>query len=133
MAFRAFDFLRLRVGIDFLQDQFYLLQLQVDDVVHQTLGQPHMLLEQLKVEISIRRKRIHHIRIKVDSQQTATVIRTERNLPARIRADRAETQVGIAIRHRLTQDGVPEQHARFRAFPCIMHYFPPQIPRTDFL
>ena len=129
----TFDLHRLRVAFYLLHDQVYLLQFQVDDVVHQSLGLLHMLLEQLIVEIGVLLEGILHIGIEVDAQQSAGVVGTEGNLTARIGADRTESQVGIAVGNTLAKDGVPEQHAGLGTFPGVVHDFLPESLGGDFL
>ena len=108
MTFRALYFLGFRVGVYFLENHFNLFQFQVDDVVHQPLGQLHMFLEQIEIEIGFRRERVDHVSIKVDGQQAATVIRAERYLAARIRTHGTETEIGIAVGYGFAQNRVPE-------------------------
>ena len=76
--------LALRVAVDLLQDEVNLLLLEVDDVVHETLCQTHVLAEALEIERSLRRKRVVNVTIEIDGQKTATVVGTERNFAARI-------------------------------------------------
>ena len=97
MTFRALYFLGFRVGVYFLENHFNLFQFQVDDVVHQPLGQLHMFLEQIEIEIGFRRERVDHVSVKVDGQQAATVIRAKRYLAAGVRAHGAETKIGIIV------------------------------------
>ena len=52
---------RLRVALHLLHDEVYLLQLQIDDVIHQPLRHPHMFLEQFVVEIGILREGVLHV------------------------------------------------------------------------
>ena len=122
----------LRVSLYFLQYQFNLFQLEVDDVIHDALSQLHMLLEQLKIEICIFSEWVHHVRVQVDSQQTAGVIRAQRNLTTRVGSYCAESQVCIAIRNRFTQNGVPEQYARLCRLPCIVYNLLPQVAGNNF-
>ena len=117
----------LRVRLHLLHDLLYLLQLQIHNVVHQPLGNGHMLAEQIEVEARLLRKRVHHIRIKVDAQQTARVVGAQRYLATRIGAHRAETQVGITVGNALAQNGIPKQHTRLCALPCIVNNLGPQI------
>ena len=50
-----------RVGINLGHDALYLLQLQVDDVVHDALSQCNVFFEQVEVEVSVRLERIDHV------------------------------------------------------------------------
>ena len=131
VAFCAFHFFRFRVGVDFLHDQFDFLQFQVDDVVHQALGQLHVFLEEVEVEVSFGCERVDHIGVEVDGQQAAAVVGAEWNFAAGVRADGAEAKVGIAVGHGLAQDGVPEQYAGLGALPGIVHDFAPQLAGAD--
>ena len=116
---------RLRIIADFFQYLVDLLQFQIDDIIHQALGSLHMFLEQVEIEIGILCKRIDHITIEVDAQQTTGIVGTERNLSTGIRRYRTETEVGIAVGDTLTQDSVPEQDTRLGTLPGIMHNLRP--------
>ena len=70
-ALGALHFVVFGVRIYLLLDALDFLQLQVNDVVHNTLRQGHMLLEEFKVEISVRLERVHHVGVEIDSQQAA--------------------------------------------------------------
>ena len=117
---------RLGVGLHLLHDEVYLLQLQVYDVVHQSLGHLHVLLEQLIVEVGILREGFLHVAVQVDAQQTAGVVRTKGYLATRIGAHGTEAQVGIAVGDALPEDGVPEQHTRLSTLPGVVHNLLPQ-------
>ena len=84
MTFSSLYFFAFWVRIDLFHDFFNLFKFQIDNVVHDTLCQSDMFLEQFKVEISFRSKRIYYIRVQVDGQQTAGVVRTQRNFTTRI-------------------------------------------------
>ena len=133
MILCAFHLLALRVALHLLHDLVDLLKLQVHNVIHQALGHGHMLAEQFVVEVSILRKRVHHIRVEVDAQQTTRVVGTERNLAAGIGAHRTEAQVGIAVGNTLTQNGVPEQHTGLSTLPSVVHNLLPQFLCRDLL
>ena len=90
-----------------------------------------MLLEELIIEISILGKRVHHVAIEVNAQQSTGVVRTKWYLPTRIRRYCTEAQISIAVGNTLLQDSIPEQHARLSTLPCIMHDLLPQILGTD--
>ena len=124
---------RLRVALHLLHDEVNLLQLQVNDVVHQSLGHLYMFLEQLIVEVSILREGVLHIAVQVDAQQSAGVVRTQGNLTTRIRGNGAEAQIGIAIGNALPQDSVPEQHTRLGTLPSVVNYLFPEFLGADFL
>ena len=47
-----------RIGVNFGHDTFYLLKFQIDDVVHDALGECYVLLEQIEIEVGIRFERI---------------------------------------------------------------------------
>jgi len=74
MPFSSFDFLRFGIAIDFLQNQIDFFGFQINDVVHDTLRKLHMFGKQFEIEISIFFERIHHIRVKIDGEQTTTVV-----------------------------------------------------------
>ncbi len=82
VIFRILDLRSLRVALDFSHDEVYLLHFEVDNVVHQPLRKDNMLCELFEIETGILRKRIDHIRIKVDGKQAAAVIRAKRYLTA---------------------------------------------------
>ena len=50
-----------RIGVNFGHDTFYFLKFQVDDVVHDALGECYVLLEQIEIEVGIRFERIDYI------------------------------------------------------------------------
>ena len=75
---------------------------------------------------------MNHVRIKVDAQQAARIIRTQRYFAAWIGAHGAETQVGITIGDAFTGDGIPEQYTRFCALPSIVNNLLPQSLGGDF-
>ncbi|OAV74947.1 hypothetical protein Barb7_01485 [Bacteroidales bacterium Barb7] len=101
MPFGRFHFILFGVGINLVKYLLNLFRFEVNNIIHDTLGKSNMLLEKVVIKIRLSRKRFHHIRIQIDCQQPATVIRTERNLPARIGGYRAKAQICIHIRHRL--------------------------------
>ena len=133
MVFGTLHLSVLRILLNLLHDEFYLLHLQVHNVVHEALCQLHVLLEQVVVEIGILGERIHHITVEVDAQQATGVVGTERNLTAGVGRNGAETQVGIAVGQTLAQDGVPEQHTRLGTLPCVVYNLLPQHLGIDFL
>ena len=129
----ALHLVGLGVGLDFLDNLVDFLHFEVDDVVHDSLGQHHMLVEEVEIEIGLRRERINYIRIEVDGQQTAAVVGTEGYLTARIGRDGFETEVGIAIGHRFANDGIPEEDSGLGRFPGIVHNLFPECLRIDLL
>ena len=78
------DILSFRVGGNLFQNLFNLFRFQIDNVVHDALCQPNMFFKQVEVEIGILTERVHDIRIQVDRQQSAAVVRAKRYLAARI-------------------------------------------------
>ena len=131
MEFGALHLIALGVLLDFLHDEVYLLQLKVHDIIHDSLCLGHIRAEFLIVEISLRSKGVHHIRVKVQAKQSAGVIRTERNLSTRIGRYGPEAQVGIAVGQAFPDDGIPEEHTRLCAFPCIVNDFLPKFSGFD--
>ncbi len=91
-----------------------------------------MLCEKFVVERGFGRERLAHVRIEIDGQQAAAVVRTQRNFAAGVCRYGAETEVGVAVRNRLAGYGVPEQHARLGRFPGIMDDFVPKCAGVDF-
>ena len=59
--FAALHLVAFGVALDFLHDALNLLQLQVDDVVHDALGQSHMLAEKVEVKVGILGEGIYHV------------------------------------------------------------------------
>ena len=133
MQLCALNFIRLWVAANLFHYQLYLLKLQVDDVVHDTLGGCDMLLKQVVIEVCVLGERIYNVRIEVDGKQTARVVRTEWNLSARIGRHSAEAKVGITVRNALLQDGIPEQHTRLCAFPSVVDNLLPKFAGRYFL
>ena len=68
MIFSPFHFIALRITLHLLHDLVDLLQLQINDIIHQSLGKAHMLLEEFIIEISILGKWVHDIAIEVNAQ-----------------------------------------------------------------
>ena len=62
-AFSMFHVFAFRIGINLGHDAFYLFQLQIDDIVHDALGQCNVLLEEVEIEVSVRLERIDYIGI----------------------------------------------------------------------
>ena len=102
-----------RIGINLLDDTFNLLQFEINDVIHNALCQAYMLFEQFKIEIGIRFERIHHIRVEVNSEQTAGVVWAQGDFTTWIGRYSAVSQVCITVGYGFLQNGIPEQYARF--------------------
>ena len=115
-----------RVVFYLVVDDVYLFEFEVDDVVHQSHGRLHMAAELVEVELRLRGEGVVHIAVQVYRQQAAAVVGTERNLAAGVGGYRAEAFVGIAVGYRLTDDGIPEEHAGFGALPGVVDDFVPQ-------
>ena len=92
-----------------------------------------MFFEQLKVKLGLRSEGVLHITVQVDCQQSAAVIRTQRNLAAGVRAHCTVAEVGIAVRHRFAQNRVPEKHSGLRTAPCVGYDFVPQRTGVNLL
>ena len=132
MIFCFFDLITLRIFLYLLQDAFNLLQLQINDIIHDALCYLNMLSELLHVKIGILGKRMNHIRIEVDAQQPARVIRAQRYFAAWIGAHGAETQVGITVGNAFTDDGIPEQYSWLCTLPGIVNNLSPESLGGDF-
>ena len=76
-ALHAFAF---GVAVDLGEYLVDFLKFQVDDVVHQALGILNMFPEKGHVEVCLVREWIFNIAVQVNGNETAAVIRTERNL-----------------------------------------------------
>ena len=126
MIFCFFDHVTLRIFLYLLQDAINLLQLQINNVIHDALCYLNMLSEFVHVKIGILGKWMNHVRIEVDAQQAARIIRTQRYFAAWIGAHGAETQVGITVGDAFTSDGIPEQYAWLCTLPGIVNNFSPQ-------
>ena len=131
VVFRAFHLITLRIRLHLRHDFLDFLEFQVHDIVHDPLCESHMLAEQFIVEVSLVCERIDHIRIKVDGEQAAGVVGTERNFAAGVGRNRAEPEVGIAVGDALPQDGIPEEHSWLSTFPCVVNDFLPQFLGAD--
>ena len=131
MIFGTLDFLRLRIFAYLLHDEVYLLQLQVNDIVHDTLSLLHVFLKQLMVEVGVLGEGITDIAVEIDTQQSARVVGTERYLAAGVGRHGAEAQVGIAVGDALAQDGVPEQHTGLGTLPGVVDNLLPQLLGRD--
>ena len=129
--FHLADILVFGIFRDFFEDRFDLFEFEVDDIVHHPHGCGDVPPEFIEVERSLLRERLVDVAVQVDRQQAATVVRAQRNFAARVRRNGAESEVGVAVRHRFAQDGVPEQHARFGGLPCVEDDFVPQCARVD--
>ena len=127
------NILILRIRSNLLDDEVNLLQLQVDNIIHQVHSLVNMLLEEVEVERSLLRKWIFNIRVEVDSQQTAAVVRAQRNLATRVGRNGYEALVSVAVRHTLTDDSIPEQYTRLCRLPRIVDNLAPQLRCVDIL
>ncbi len=133
VALHLLDFFLLGVAVDFFEDKVDFLHLQVDDVVHDALGAAHVVAQQPEVELSLRREGVLYERIEVDGQQTAAVVGAEGYLAAGVGGYGLESEVSVAVGHRLAADGVPEEDARLGRLPCVAHYLLPEGGGVDFL
>ena len=114
-----------RVGVNLGENRVDFLHFQVDDIVHDALCLGDMLPKQVKVKLSLRGKRIFHIAVKVHGKKAAAVVRTQRNLAAGIGGNGTETEIGIAVGHRLADNRIPKQHTRLSRLPGIVDYLSP--------
>ena len=133
VALGSFHLGALRVAVYLGHYHVNLLKLQVDDVVHYALCSAHVGPEQVVVETRVGRERVDDIRVKVDGQEPARVVRAQRYLAAGVGRDGAEAQVGIAVGQALTDDSVPEEHSRLSALPGVVHNLAPKVLGADFL
>ena len=131
--FRLFHLVVLRVALDFLDDGIDFLLLQVDDVVHEALGEGHVFAELVEVEESLGREGVFHVGVEVDGQEAAAVVGAEGNFTAGVGRYRGEAQVGVAVGNAFAADGVPEEHAGLGAFPGIVYDFLPERLGVRFL
>ena len=69
VSFALLHLLALRVGIDFVEDEAYLLQLKVYDVIHDALCPPDVVAEEVEVESCVARERFAYVAVEVDGQQ----------------------------------------------------------------
>ena len=120
------DFVALGVGLYLLEYLLHLLQLEVNQVVHQALPLGHMLAEQFEVEARLRREGVLDVGVKVDRLQAAAVVRAQRYLAAGVGADGAVAEVSIAVGHTFADDGVPVEHTRLGAAPRVGDNLVPQ-------
>ena len=112
--------LAFRIAFDLGQDGIDFFQLQVDDVVHQPLCALYMLAESRHVEGGVVGEGVIDIAIEVHGDQTAAVIRAERDFAARVGGNRLEAFVLVTVGDRLSADVVPEEDAGFGGFPRIV-------------
>ena len=61
MSFGSLDFFVFRVGFNLFHNLLDLFQLEVDDVIHDTLCQTNVFLEQIEVEVSILGKWVDYV------------------------------------------------------------------------
>ena len=119
-VFDVTDVLFLGVLGYLFDDGLDLLELQIDDIVHDAHRGRDVAPELAEVERRLFRERLVDIAVQIDRQQAAAVIRAERNFAAGIRRDRPEAQIGVAVGNGLAQDRVPEQNAGFGRLPCVV-------------
>ena len=61
VIFRTLNLVVLRVGLYLCHDGINLLELQVNDVVHDSLSHEHMLLEKVEIKVCLGSEWIHHV------------------------------------------------------------------------
>jgi len=108
VSFYQFDLIRFRIICDLLKNCVYLFKLQVDDIIHDTLGNVNMLFEEVEVKPGLRSERLLHIGVQIDGDQAATVVRTQGNFTAGIGGNRTVSQIRITIGDGFPDDGIPE-------------------------
>ena len=126
VVFHKFHLVGFGVVLYLFKDFLYFFEFKVYKVVHQALGFLHMGAEKVEVELGLRRERIFHISVEVDGQQTAAVVRAQRNFTAGVGGDGGKAFVGIAVGHRLADYGVPEKHTGFGHRPCVSNNLIPK-------
>ena len=131
VAFPRLDLLNLRILFYLLQDPLHLLELQIDEVIHDALCLMNMLNKEPGVEIGFTGEGIYDIAVKVDGHQPAAVVGAQGDLSARVGREGFESLVGIAVGNGFAENGIPEKNSRFSRFPCIMNNFVPEIASTD--
>ena len=92
-----------------------------------------MVAETVEVEVRRTGKRLVDIAQQIDSQQSAAVVRAQRNLAAGVGRNRREALVGIAVGDALADDRIPEQHSRLGRLPCVVDDLVPQLAGIDLL
>ena len=133
VALHAANILLLGVGLNLRDNRLNLLDFEIDYVVHNSHCAVNMGLEQLEIERCTRCKRLFYIAVKVERNQTTTIVGAQRNFATRIGRDGRKAVIGIAIGHRLTGNGIPEQHTRLGRLPSIMDNLIPQSLCIDIL
>ena len=123
----AADVLILRIVGNLVDDQFDLLQFEVDDVVHHAHRLVRVDPELVEIELRLRSEGRVHIAQQIEGQQAARIVGTERNLAARVGRDRREAFVGIAVGDAFAEDRIPEEHARLGRFPCVVDDLVPEL------
>ena len=99
-----------------------LLQFQIDDIVHNAFTQRYCVLEQFKVKVCIRFEGVCHIRIKIDSQQTAGSHTGAREFHHMDWWKRCDIPGLHNNRVRISFNMVSQQqYTRFCRFPCIVN------------
>ena len=57
----AYDPAKAALGFDLFHDSFNLFKFQIDDVVHDTLGESYMFLEKVEIEVCVLSKWVYYI------------------------------------------------------------------------
>ena len=125
------DLLPFRVALDLFEDPVDLFKFQVNDVIHHPLGFVDMRDKKFRIEAGFGGEGLVDVIVKVDRQQAAAVVGTERNFTAGICGNRMEAKIGVAVGNRFPQHGIPEQDAGFGRFPGVVHDLRPELPGLD--
>ena len=131
LLFHAFHVLTLGIALDLGQDGVNLLQLQVDNVVHQPLRVLHMLAEARHVEDRIVGERVIDVAVEVHGDEAAAVVGTERNFAAGVGGDGLEALVLVAVGDGLAEDVVPEEDTGLGRLPSVVDNLVPQLLGID--
>ena len=59
--FATLHFITFRVALNLIHDTLNLLQLKVDDVVHDALGNGNVFLEEIEIEIGLRSEGVYYV------------------------------------------------------------------------
>ena len=110
MTFGLFNFHRFGIRVYLFKYLFNLFSFEIDDIIHDALCILHMFTEQIEIEMSFAGKRIHYIGVEIDGEKSAAVVRTERDFSARIRGNRSESKIRIAVRNGFSQDRIPKEN-----------------------
>ena len=123
----AAHILILGVRSNLVDDELHLLQLQVDDVIHEVHSLVYMRLEEVEVELRLLGEGLVDVAQQVESQQTAAIVGAQRNLATGVCRYCAEALVGIAVGHALANDCIPEQHTGLCRLPCVVDNLLPEL------